>query len=191
MDILLYSSDMTLINSWKKSIKETCYVVDKFDNITNCLIVIDYCECSELCLEKIKLLAHENKILVLDRTPDIKTAKELLNHGVKGYGNALMREHFLVSAIQTIKDGMIWLYPAFTSVLIDKISSNKKDITSPEVSTLSRREKEVSLLLKDGHTYKEIAYKLGITARTVKAHAQNSYIKLDVKDRLGLALLLK
>ena len=38
---------------------------------------------------------------------------------------------------------------------------------------------------------KDIAKNLDITHRTVKAHARHIYEKLNVKDRLGLALLLK
>ena len=50
---------------------------------------------------------------------------------------------------------------------------------------------KLSLLLKDGSTYKEVSSKLDITSRTVKAHAQSIYTKLYVKNRLALALLLR
>jgi DNA-binding NarL/FixJ family response regulator len=60
-----------------------------------------------------------------------------------------------------------------------------------KLSELTSREKEVALLLKEGKTYKNIAQKLDITPRTVKAHAGHIYTKLNVKDRLALALLLK
>ena len=111
--------------------------------------------------------------------------------GAKGYGNALMREHFLISAIETLKDGMVWLYPEFTTMLIEEIPTSDNNTENPILDTLTQREKEVALLLKDGKQYKNIAQELDITPRTVKAHAQSIYSKLNIKDKLGLALLLK
>lgn len=100
-----------------------------------------------------------------------------------------MREHFIVAAVNAIKEGMIWLYPEFTSQLILEIPTQKSHDELLDI--LSTREKEVAILLRDGYLYKEIAQKLDITPRTVKAHAQQTYTKLHVKDRLALALLLK
>ncbi len=142
--------------------------------------------------ETISLLSSNNNlVLVLHRTPDISTAKSVLSYGAKGYGNALMKEHFLLSAIDTIKEDMIWLHPEFTSQLINQIAPNNDKNISSLMEKLSQREKDVALLLKNGDTYKVIAENLRITPRTVKAHAQSIYTKLHVKDRLALALLLK
>ena len=132
-----------------------------------------------------------NKVLVLDRTPNIERGRRVLSLGAKGYGNALMKEHFLLSAFDAIIEGLVWLHPEFTSSLIEQIpQNNEKDISS-FLRHLSEREKEVALLLKEGDTYKAIAEQLNITPRTVKAHANSIYTKLQVKDRLALALLLK
>ena len=128
---------------------------------------------------------------MLHRTPDIDTAKFILNHGAKGYGNAFMRDHFIISAVETIRDNMIWLYPEFTSMLIADIPVKEENKNLEKLDILTSREKQVALYLKDGDTYKDIASKLSITPRTVKAHASHVYQKLAVKDRLGLALLLK
>ena len=188
MEIILCSSDSVLVKSWSRIIKDDFKVLNKLEDINDSLIILDYIDSTH----NIESIAKKNRVLVLHRNPDIKIAKELLSCGVRGYGNALMRDHFLLSAIETIRDGMVWLYPAFTSELIEKISSVNKQASIDEIiSILSKREKEVALLLKDGLTYKDIAQKLEITPRTVKAHAQSSYIKLNVKDRLSLALLLK
>lgn len=95
-----------------------------------------------------------------------------------------MKGHFILSAIETIKERMIWLHPEFTSLLISQIPTNPAKSNENYLSLLSEREKE-------GDTYKQIAEELSITPRTVKAHASSSYAKLNVKDRLSLALLFK
>ncbi len=194
MNIVLYSDDLLLIEHWEKSLQEKTILVDDLEelkNIKHSLIIINYSACNSMCEEILKTLSVENKILVLHRTPDIDTAKRILTHGAKGYGNALMRGHFMVSAVETIKDNMIWLYPEFTTMLIKDIPTKNKNNNLEKLKVLSEREKEVALLLKDAFTYKDIAQKLDITPRTVKAHASHVYKKLSLKDRLGLALLLK
>lgn len=194
MKIVLHSDDLLLLEHWEKSLKEKCILVDDMDelkNIKNSLIIINYSACNAGCEDILKILTSTNKVLMLHRTPDINTAKRVLMHGAKGYGNALMKDHFIVSAVETIRENMIWLYPEFTTMLIIDIPSKEKNKNIEKLDFLSEREKEVAILLKNGHTYKYIAKELNITPRTVKAHASHIYKKLSVKDRVGLALLLK
>ena len=193
MNIVIYSDDMLLVEHWQKSLNEKSVLVDSLDelkSVKNSLVIINYSACNSKCEDVLKMLTAENKLLILHRTPNIDTAKYVLTHGAKGYGNALMRDHFIVSAVETIKENMIWLYPEFTTMLIEDIPV-KENKNIEILNVLSDREKEVALLLKDGSIYKDIAKKLDITHRTVKAHAGHIYEKLNVKDRLGLALLLK
>ncbi|MBL4729811.1 MAG: response regulator transcription factor [Sulfurimonas sp.] len=194
MQIVLHSDDILLTEHWEKSLKEKCLLIDEIEllkNIENSLIIINYSACGSECEKILKTLTVKNKVLILHRTPNIDTAKYVLTHGAKGYGNALMQGHFIVSAVQTIQENMIWLYPEFTTMLINDISQTKENQNFKKLDILSEREKEVALLLKDGGTYKDIAQKLEITPRTVKAHASHIYKKLSVKDRLGLAILIK
>ena len=50
-------------------------------------------------------------------------------------------------------------------------------------STLTERELEILQALARGERNKEIAYALGITERTVKAHLQSIYQKFNVNSR--------
>jgi two-component system, NarL family, response regulator LiaR len=197
MKTVLYSDDVNLLSHWEKSLDKECqtvYELDELYQLTSSVVIINYSACLGNCSEIVsKLNAGENRVLILHRVPLFSTAKELLQLGAYGYGNALMRDHFIVSAVNAIKDGMVWLYPEFTSQLIMEIPQQSQHSVEDEtlLDILSPREKDVALLLKDGLTYKNIAEKLDITPRTVKAHAQHVYAKLHVKDRLALALLLK
>lgn len=53
---------------------------------------------------------------------------------------------------------------------------------------LSRRESEIALLICDGKTNKEIAQKLFISEKTVKTHVSNILNKLEMKDRMQIAI---
>jgi DNA-binding NarL/FixJ family response regulator len=195
MKIILHSDDIVLLSYWEKSFAKECIIYDELDELkksNNNIIIVNYSALNGEQKEIIELLnKNSNRILVLHRTPDIDTARELLSYGAQAYGNALMKEHFLISAVETIREGLVWLHPEFTSQLIAKIPHKESKNISFMLDKLSLREKEVAILLKDGDTYKTIASKLNITPRTVKAHAQKIYTKLHVKDRLALALLLK
>jgi len=194
MQIVLYSDDILLIEHWEQSLQQNSLLVDTLEElktIKNSLIIINYSACEGQCETLLRDLSITNKVLVLHRTPNIHIAKHLLKHGARGYGNALMRDHFIVSAVKTIKENMIWLYPEFTSMLIADLPLKEEDNNLDKLEILSGREKEVALLLRDALTYKDIAKELDITPRTVKAHAAKIYKKLSVKDRIALALLLR
>lgn len=195
MNTLLYSDDINLLTYWETVLDKKYVVYDDIDKLkssVNSVIIINYTAFDKDQKNIIKQLTNSgNLIFVLDRTPNIQKAQEVLSYGAKAYGNALMKTHFIISAIDTIIDGMIWLHPEFVSQLINLIPSKRENDISTILEKLSDREHEVALLLKDGDTYKDIAQVLNITPRTIKAHAQSIYSKLHVKDRLALALLLK
>jgi len=194
MQTIIYSDDINLLSHWKKSLHDntiSIYNLKELNSISDSIIVLNYSSFEAVCETLLKVLIEKkNRILILDRTPELETAKKLLKLGVMGYGNAMMRGHFIVSALDTLKENMIWLHPEITSKLIMEIPLSDKN-NEELLNKLTLREKEVSLLLKDGFTYNDIAKQLNISSRTVKAHAQAIYTKLNVKDKIGLALLLK
>ena len=59
-----------------------------------------------------------------------------------------------------------------------------------EKSILTKREREVFLLLVNGSTTKEIALKLGISEKTVRNHISNVMQKLGVNGRAGAVVEL-
>jgi len=194
MEIVLYSDDISLINKWENAIGNNCRICYEFDelkNIKNSIIIINYTAFEDDIEESIKFFnSNGNRLLVFEKNPTLRNAKKILKLGAKGYGNIEIKEHFILSAIETIKDGMVWLHSEFTTMLLNDTSS-KKQKEDVDIDNLTKREKEVINFLKDGISYKDIAQKLSITPRTVKAHAQNIYTKLNVKDRLSLSLLFK
>jgi len=195
MDVVLYSDDINLLRHWEKSLKKNYTTVENLedlDSLEEKIIILNYSACKPSCDTLLKRVNKKgNRVLVLHKVPEFEIAKRVLKLGAYGYGNALMRDHFIVSAVNAIDEGMIWLYPEFTSALILEIPSQDKSSSDDLLKALTAREKEVAKLLKESLTYKEVAENLDISPRTVKAHASQIYSKLGVKDRLGLALLLK
>ncbi len=196
MQIVLYSDDINLLAHWEKALHaETFQSFDELETLAslhNSLIILNYSSCKKECTSLLPLLREqENSVLVLDRVPELQKAKRLLKYGAMGYGNALMRSHFILSAVNALREGMVWLHPELTSQLILELPQSEENNNEELLQKLTAREKETALLLKEGFTYNEIAQRLEISPRTVKAHAQGIYKKLNVSDRIGLALLLK
>lgn len=59
-----------------------------------------------------------------------------------------------------------------------------------QIILLSRREREVTTLLLQGKSNKQIALSLGVSERTVEFHLKNIYAKLQVNSRVEMILKL-
>ncbi|MCD4757793.1 MAG: response regulator transcription factor [Arcobacteraceae bacterium] len=195
MNVKLYSEDLSLLQQWQKKI--TIYaseILEDIENLylyNNMIVILDYSCCHKNLFHIMNLSESQNiKILLLDNTPTFEKGKKVLGLGVHGYGNILMNELFLNSAIETIKNNMIWIYPEFTTSLIQGFS---KEQTAPNeiAQLLTSRELDITLLIKDGLSNNEISQHLDISINTVKSHIKNIYEKLNVKNRLSLSLLFK
>ena len=186
MHIYLYRENDKYISYWMETIKETTKMnVNNLSSINeNDILVID----NSLYSNSLGINA---KLLVLDNEPSFATSVLLLQDGVKAYGNVYMHHSHILSAIESLRDNKIWMYPDFIAKMIALSSVSETIDLEKKVKILTPREKEIALLILDGLTNKEVAIKLDISANTIKNHTKNIYTKLDVTDRLSLFCLLK
>jgi DNA-binding NarL/FixJ family response regulator len=150
------------------------------------VIIVESVQCES------RLHVESPPVLALTTTPTIEEAIKLLSIGVKGYGNRKMREENLFLALETIKSGHIWLPP---DILVRMIELIPRRLPAPPENTLlsglSKREKEVAEYVVRGMTNQEIAEKLFVSLRTIKAHLSSIYDKTGLRNRLELGLRLK
>ena len=106
-----------------------------------------------------------------------------LQSGARGYLLKDSSRESLIDTIQAAAKGETLLKPEILSRVLSSKTSVKKETTSQTESVLTERELEVLQLASLGERNKEIAYKLGITERTVKAHLQSIYQKFGVDSR--------
>ncbi|MBW6480020.1 MAG: response regulator transcription factor [Bacteroidales bacterium] len=71
------------------------------------------------------------------------------------------------------------IYRSYVSILRNKNTEKKTE-------ELSDRESEVLMAFSDGLSFKEIAYKLNISVRTVETHKNNILAKLDLKNTIDM-----
>src|SRR5574344_982315 len=92
------------------------------------------------------LLENGNKILILESAPKLINAQNWLTLGVHGYGNSMMNDVYLKSAIETIDSGLIWLIPDITLEILNKL--NSRNIKEKSIlDKLTKAEQQVALLL--------------------------------------------
>jgi NarL family two-component system response regulator YdfI len=106
-----------------------------------------------------------------------------LQAGARGYLLKDSSRENLIDTIQAAAKGETLLKPEILARVLSSKTSVKKETTSQTESILTERELEVLQLAAKGERNKEIAYQLGITERTVKAHLQSIYQKFGVDSR--------
>lgn len=96
----------------------------------------------------------------------------------------------LIEIVESVAEGRYFVDTAIANeLLVNLVQGTPHYQVQKEQSLLTIREKEVLQLIVNGHSNKEIASKLNITLRTVKAHVSSILIKLDVNDRTQAAVL--
>jgi len=135
--------------------------------------------------EETKQTNPEIKILVLTMYKTKDHLARAMEARVDGY---LLKENAfkdLLTAIDTIRDGRLYISPLLTQVMVDFLA--RKSARKPEKSqVLSPREQEVLQLLGEGKRDKEIAELLLISPQTVRIHVGNIRQKLRLRKRTEL-----
>ena len=102
----------------------------------------------------------------------------------------------IVRAIELVHAGDGMLSPAVTRRLISLVAGDsdaaaRTDRARARMATLSPREHDVALAVARGQANAEIAAGLHLSVPTVKAHVSRLLDKLDVDNRVQIALLVK
>jgi DNA-binding NarL/FixJ family response regulator len=102
----------------------------------------------------------------------------------------------IVRAIELVDAGDSMLSPAVTRQLIalvagDSDADARRDGAREALATLSAREHEVALAVGQGRSNAEIAAELHMSVATVKAHVSRLLAKLEVDNRVQIALLVQ
>lgn len=188
--LTLYTKDISLLDKWKSSLVDYEIKIikdyEKLVKLKDSLLILSSCVNLKNEDDVIsKLLSNGNKILYLERVPNLQKAKNLLLLGINGYGNSMMASVYLNSAVETIFSGFIWLVPEITTQLIKNINIENEEHSYEIFNDLTKTEKKIAILIKDGYTNVQISEELDISINTIKTHIKHIYEKLNVNDRLS------
>ncbi|HMB40515.1 MAG TPA: response regulator transcription factor [Balneolaceae bacterium] len=134
-------------------------------------------------IELIKNLLHQLpnlKILVVSRHDEELYAERALRAGAKGYLMKLEAAETLITAINQILKGGIYLSDKIGTKMLMKLTSGNASKSDNPLDVLSDRELEVFELTGKGLSTRDIGDKLHISVKTVESHRAN------IKDKLHL-----
>jgi DNA-binding NarL/FixJ family response regulator len=125
------------------------------------------------------------KVVVLSQYDDMEYVNRFLKANVSGYILKKAVGGELIAAIRAVAKGECYLHSAIASKVIEGYVGRKAEASDP-YERLTDREKQVLKLIAEGHTHKEIATILGISAKTAIAHHTNIGEKLELRSKAEL-----
>jgi DNA-binding NarL/FixJ family response regulator len=119
----------------------------------------------------------------------------LFKAGAHGFCKESISEALLSRAVQMVCEGEYWIQRKLIARIINDLAREMTasgNAYSPDeniiIDTLTPRELEVAKMVRLGGNNKMIARELDISERTVKAHLSAIFRKLEIQNRLHLAL---
>ena len=132
-------------------------------------------------------------VLILTGVRDAETHDRAVLAGARGVVQKEESAELILKAIKKVYAGEIWLDRATTGRLFTKLLDHSTNQESPEtikIASLTAREREIiDVIIKQGHsTNKQIAVHLNMSEHTLRNHLSSIYGKLEVENRLELAM---
>jgi len=151
-------------------------------------------------VEGLSVLHHlcpSTRIIFFTSHHDEREAISVLKAGARGYSVKEIEASHLRKAVKVTQNGEVWVGRRVICQLLAELTSctekGQEDIPAQAdvyLKYLTPRERQISLLVSEGSSNKEIASQLNISERTVKAHLTVVFQKLQITDRLRLGLFL-
>jgi two-component system, NarL family, nitrate/nitrite response regulator NarL len=133
--------------------------------------------------------APRARVVVLTGVRDIAEHRRAIRLGAAGIVRKENAADVLARAIEKVHAGEIWIDRTLAAQALAELTSVSGSNSEMERSrSLTSREREVTSLIAEALSNKEIARRLGITETTVRHHLTSIFSKLAMNDRLELAL---
>lgn len=202
-NIFIFTKNPRLLKTWKNALSDSYnvqYTTDIFDipihisAISLIIIDTDFLEKKTINLDYFEKLL--NIILLAGKKYPENDQISAMAAGASGYCEYEEPEAVLLKVATSVMTGEIWLQRHLVPKVIgslakipeDKIPEKSNIANAALFSELSSRELDVAKMIGIGKTNKVIASALDISERTVKAHLTSIYKKLNIPDRLHLAI---
>ena len=133
--------------------------------------------------------ALSTRIVLLAALMDDAEIYAAIDHGVHGMLLKDWAPDTLIDCLNAITGGRRWLPEALVKEPLER--ENVRRRLAEDISErLTRREREVALLIVDGLTVKQVADRLRLSEGTVKLHLHAVFQKLRVFKRSDMVLML-
>jgi DNA-binding NarL/FixJ family response regulator len=138
-------------------------------------------------LETLRAELPEVRWLALSVSDAAEDVIAVIRAGAKGYVTKTISGPDLLDAVRRVADGDVVFSPRLAGFVLDAFAGPAPAPEDPELDQLTAREREVLRHIARGYLYKEIALRLGISAKTVEAHVSAVLRKLQLSNRHELS----
>ncbi len=135
--------------------------------------------------EMVRLVQHTSprtKLIFLTGHGDNQSALRGLQAGAMGYVHKDTQAANLIQALRDAQRGVRYVSPQ----VLQKVRKDVPSAAGTKPGSLTPREEEIVKLLAEGHSVKECAQRLGVSAKTVEAHKFNLMRKLGIHNKAQL-----
>ena len=147
------------------------------------LVLLDLAMPGVQGLSGLLLLRREHPevpVIVVSATDDSATIRRCIEFGASGYVPKSQPVEHIRDAVRAVMSGEVWV-PA--DVMVGGAESNGDRELAGRLSALTPQQMRVLMMLGEGLLNKQIAFKLGVSEATIKAHVSAILTKLRVDSR--------
>jgi DNA-binding NarL/FixJ family response regulator len=130
----------------------------------------------------------EVPIAVISANEEPRVMRRAIDAGASGYIPKSVRTEDMRAALHTLAQGELWIPPG---VDLDAAVSDEAAALTARVASLTPQQLRVLMMLNDGLINKQIAYELGVSEGTVKAHVSAILQKLGVISRTQAVIIAR
>jgi DNA-binding NarL/FixJ family response regulator len=134
--------------------------------------------------------APDTLVLALSASDAAEDVIATIRAGARGYVTKNIATDELLDAIARVQAGDAVFSPRLAGFVLDAFAGHAPPAgpgADPELDQLTAREREVLRHIARGYMYKEVALRLGISAKTVEAHVSAVLRKLQLSNRHELS----
>jgi DNA-binding NarL/FixJ family response regulator len=142
--------------------------------------------------EALRARRHAPEVIILTTFDADEHVLRALRAGAAGFVLKDTPPAEIVDAVRRVAQGLPVLSPAVTRRLIDRVAGadhDRRTRARERLALLNTREREVAVAVGQGRSNAEIGSVLFLSVPTVKTHVSSILTKLDLNNRVQIALL--
>ena len=129
-------------------------------------------------------------VMVVSAHDDAQVVRRVLDHGAAGFISKSASPEEIATAIRTVLDCGEWVPPELGESVATLPSDPRDSELAARLAQLTGQQYRVLGLIAEGLLNKQIADRLAIQERTVKAHVTAIFEKLRVRNRTQASVLM-
>jgi two-component system, NarL family, nitrate/nitrite response regulator NarL len=199
MKQILISSSQSLVDRWRYSFSDHSIVtsveqaIELNDADSPLIFWLDLASLNEnQQMDIVHKLVQLSKVVIMSPVPSQVEASRLLRAGAMGYCHAGTPAGQLAEIATVIEHDGFWMPREMVQKFV-RLTRRVKGANlnlEADPNNLTDRERAVAEQIGLGANNSEIAGRLNISERTVKAHLSSIFQQLGVRDRVQLALVI-